>query len=192
MLRPWRRSPHVYIFETQLTLCTDVDSQCCTSTDPDLSSLVVTASFESKQQARVHVSIEHHQLAPSAHVGSGASSVSIHSWKRSQRDWRSGARRPGARRAHPASEYFASTAGQGRHHSLNCIVRHETDAANLNNAVLSTADKKLSSSLYYVLGLTMMTRASRSRQHATWQSGKARSHFTRRISRTSTIVTRAC
>ena len=34
-------------------------------------------------------------------------------------------------------------------------MRHETDAANLNNAVLSTADKKLSSSLYYVLGLTM-------------------------------------
>ena len=31
----------------------------------------------------------------------------------------------------------------------------ETDVANLNNAVLSTADKKLSSSLYYVLGLTM-------------------------------------
>ena len=31
----------------------------------------------------------------------------------------------------------------------------ETDAANLNNAVLSSADKKLSSSLYYVLGLTM-------------------------------------
>ena len=31
----------------------------------------------------------------------------------------------------------------------------ETDVANLNNAVLSTADKKLSSSLYFVLGLTM-------------------------------------
>ena len=31
----------------------------------------------------------------------------------------------------------------------------ETDVANLNNAVLSTADKKLSSSLYYGLGLTM-------------------------------------
>ena len=31
----------------------------------------------------------------------------------------------------------------------------ETDAANLNNAVLSTADKKLSSSLYCVLALTM-------------------------------------
>ena len=31
----------------------------------------------------------------------------------------------------------------------------ETDVANLNNAVLSAADKKLSSSLYYVLGLTM-------------------------------------
>ena len=30
----------------------------------------------------------------------------------------------------------------------------ETDAANLNNAVMSTADNKLSSSLYYVLGLT--------------------------------------
>ena len=31
----------------------------------------------------------------------------------------------------------------------------ETDATNLNNAVSSNADKKLSSSLYYVLGLTM-------------------------------------
>ena len=32
---------------------------------------------------------------------------------------------------------------------------HETDSTNLNNAVLSSADQKLSSSLYYVLGLTM-------------------------------------
>ena len=31
----------------------------------------------------------------------------------------------------------------------------ETDATNMNNAVLNSADKKLSSSLYYVLGLTM-------------------------------------
>ena len=30
-------------------------------------------------------------------------------------------------------------------------ITQETDAANVNNAVLSTADKKLSSSLYYVL-----------------------------------------
>ena len=34
-------------------------------------------------------------------------------------------------------------------------IAQETDATNLNNAVLSNADKKLSSSLYYVLGLTM-------------------------------------
>ena len=34
-------------------------------------------------------------------------------------------------------------------------IKQETDAANLNNAVMSTADKKLSSSVYYVLGLTM-------------------------------------
>ena len=37
---------------------------------------------------------------------------------------------------------------------MNRIVA-ETDVANLNNAVSSIADKKLSSSLFYVLGLTM-------------------------------------
>ena len=31
----------------------------------------------------------------------------------------------------------------------------ETDSTNLNNAVFSSADQKLSSSLYYALGLTM-------------------------------------
>ena len=35
------------------------------------------------------------------------------------------------------------------------IIR-ETDASNMTNAVLNTAEKKLSSSLYYVLGLTMI------------------------------------
>ena len=35
--------PHVYVVEAQLSLCTDVDSQCCTPTDPDLSCLVVPA-----------------------------------------------------------------------------------------------------------------------------------------------------
>ena len=34
-------------------------------------------------------------------------------------------------------------------------IAQETDATNLNHAVLNNADKKLSSSLYYVLGLTM-------------------------------------
>ena len=34
-------------------------------------------------------------------------------------------------------------------------IAQETGATNLNTAVLSSADKKLSSSLYYVLGLTM-------------------------------------
>ena len=37
--------PHVQIVEAQLPLCTDVDSQCCTSTDLDLSCLVVTAPW---------------------------------------------------------------------------------------------------------------------------------------------------
>ena len=32
---------------------------------------------------------------------------------------------------------------------------HESDATRLTNTVLNNADKKLSSSLYYVLGLTM-------------------------------------
>ena len=43
MLKPWRGRPHVKIVEAQLSLCTDVESQCCTSTDLDLSCLVVTA-----------------------------------------------------------------------------------------------------------------------------------------------------
>ena len=34
-------------------------------------------------------------------------------------------------------------------------IAQETDATNLNNVVLNNGDKKLSSSLYYVLGLTM-------------------------------------
>ena len=34
-------------------------------------------------------------------------------------------------------------------------IAHETDAANLGNAVLNNADTKLCSSLYDVLGLTM-------------------------------------
>ena len=34
-------------------------------------------------------------------------------------------------------------------------IAQETDATNLNHAVFNNADKKLSSSLYYVLGLTM-------------------------------------
>ena len=43
MLKPWRGRPHVYIVDAQLALCTDVVCQRCTSTDPDLSCLVVTA-----------------------------------------------------------------------------------------------------------------------------------------------------
>ena len=42
-------------------------------------------------------------------------------------------------------------------------ITQETGTAHLNNVVLSTADKKLSGSLYYVLGLTRLTSASRSR-----------------------------
>ena len=41
--------PHVYIVDAQLSLCTDVDCQCCTSTDPDL---VVTAPLsQDKKQS---------------------------------------------------------------------------------------------------------------------------------------------
>ena len=67
---------HVYIVEAQLSLCADVDSQCCTSLNLDLSFLVVTALFESKQQTRVHTPIALHQLAPSAHVKTQVSSCS--------------------------------------------------------------------------------------------------------------------
>ena len=58
--------------EAQWSLCTDVDGQWCTSPNPDLSFLVVTAPFESKQKTRVHTPIALHQVAPSAHVVSEA------------------------------------------------------------------------------------------------------------------------
>ena len=42
---------HVYIVHAQMSLCTDDDGQRCTSTDPDLSFLVVTAPLSlSKKQ----------------------------------------------------------------------------------------------------------------------------------------------
>ena len=53
MLKPWRGRPHVRIVDAQLSLCTDVDSQCCTSTDLDLSFLVVTAPLSPRQESGV-------------------------------------------------------------------------------------------------------------------------------------------
>ena len=51
-LQPWRGRPHVYIVDAQLSLCTDVDSQRCTSTNPDLHCLVVAAPLSpSKKQS---------------------------------------------------------------------------------------------------------------------------------------------
>ena len=52
MLKPWRCRPHVKIVDAQLSLCTDVVSLRCTSTDPDLSCLVVSAllSTSNKQE----------------------------------------------------------------------------------------------------------------------------------------------
>ena len=44
MLKPWRRRPHVFVVDAQLALCTDVASQRCTSTNPDLYCLVVSSS----------------------------------------------------------------------------------------------------------------------------------------------------
>ena len=52
MLNPWRGRPHVYTVDAQLALCTDVDSQRCTSTDPDLYCLVLTVPLSpSKKQS---------------------------------------------------------------------------------------------------------------------------------------------
>ena len=107
MLKPWRGRPHVKTVEAQLSLCTGVDSQCCTPLNPDLSFLVVTAIFfESKQETRVHTPIALHQLAPSAHVGSGARfsvdslmeeiSARLNALEHGVRD----------RRTYPASEYI--------------------------------------------------------------------------------------
>ena len=45
---PERTRPHVYIVDARMSLCTDVDSQCCTSTDLDLPSLVVAAPLSPK------------------------------------------------------------------------------------------------------------------------------------------------
>ena len=44
-LKPWRGRPHVYIVDARLSPFTAVDGQCCTSTDPELSCLVVAAPF---------------------------------------------------------------------------------------------------------------------------------------------------
>ena len=52
--------PHVYIVEAQMSICTDVDSQCCTSTDPDLSCLVVTAQV---RKTEFHTPIALHELS---------------------------------------------------------------------------------------------------------------------------------
>ena len=73
MLKPRRWRPHAYIAEAQLSLCTSLNL--------DLSFLVVTAPFESKQQTRVHTPIALHQLAPSAHV----KEVLLYSMKKHQR-----------------------------------------------------------------------------------------------------------
>ena len=54
MLKPWRRRSHAYIAEAQLSLSTDVASQCCTSTDTDLSCLVVTAFSSSIRPIALH------------------------------------------------------------------------------------------------------------------------------------------
>ena len=52
MLNTWRGRPHVFFVDAQLSLCTDVVSQRCTSTDPDLSCMVVTVPLgPSKKQS---------------------------------------------------------------------------------------------------------------------------------------------
>ncbi len=62
----------MYIVEAQFSLCTDVDSQCRKSLNPDISFLVVTTPLSASKKTRVHTPIALHQMAQSAHVGSGA------------------------------------------------------------------------------------------------------------------------
>ena len=183
--------------EAQLSLCTDVDSQCYTSLNPVIL-LGCHSTYGSKQQSRVHTPITLHRLAPSAHVGGGARysvdslmeeiSARLNALEQGVRD----------KRTNPASEYESALQAQSgttsvpqpdlhremlarlkefdgddvvwlgwwfklqsvlQANHLGCDgmierIAAETDVANLNNAVLSTADEKLSSSLYE-LGLTM-------------------------------------
>ena len=72
MLKPWRGRPHVYVVVAQLSLCTDVDSQLCTSTDPDLSCLVVTATFASKLDTIFIMVVACRWFGRSPHAGSRA------------------------------------------------------------------------------------------------------------------------
>ena len=67
-----------FFVEVQLSLCTDVDSQCCMSTDPDLSCLVVATPVSPSNKQEFHTLIALHRFTSSAHVGSRASLVSIH------------------------------------------------------------------------------------------------------------------
>ena len=71
-------SPHVYLVDAQLSLCTDVDSQFCTSMDPDLSNLVVAAPLSPRRENRVPHAHRTPWFEQCAHVGSGAGSVTIH------------------------------------------------------------------------------------------------------------------
>ena len=54
--------PHVFFVDAQLSLCTDVDSQCCTSTDPDLSGLVVTAPWRYKTRKQSSIRPAHSMI----------------------------------------------------------------------------------------------------------------------------------
>ena len=189
--------------EAQWSLCTDVDGQWCTSPNPDLSFLVVTAPFESKQKTRVHTPIALHQVAPSAHVGSEARfsvdslmeeiSARLNALEQGVRDrdariqhlntmlqqsalqaqsWTTAVPQPDPHRDMLARvkefdgdddkwpgwwfklQSFLKANHLGYEGMIDRIVA-EIDVAKLNNAVLSAAEKKLSTSLYYVLGLTM-------------------------------------
>ena len=70
------RRPHVFSVEAQLSLCTDVDSQCRTSTDPDLSCLVVAATLSpssNQESIRPSHSINLRHL----HTGKGKVKVTV-------------------------------------------------------------------------------------------------------------------
>ena len=189
----------MYIVDAQLSLCTDVDGQCCTSLNSDLFFLVVTAIFSTSNKQEF--------IRPSAHVGSGAVksdslmeeiSVRLNALEQGVRERDAHIQHLNTMFQQSAPQAQSSTtsvpqpdlhremlarvkefdgdddkwpgwfelqsflkANHLGHEGMIGRIVAETDVANLNNAVLSAADKKLSSSLHHVLGLTM--RASRSR-----------------------------
>ena len=77
MLKAWRGRPHVKIVEALVHSAQMLVSRCCWSANPHLSCLVVTALLIPSKRRIPSEPSHSREFEPSAHVGSGAGSVSI-------------------------------------------------------------------------------------------------------------------